>query len=234
MKIINPRTGEADYEIAPLDAAELAALTHRMRAAQPRWAARSPEERGIALRKLGTAITRHREAIIAALANDTGRFMISTIEVDGTPRLIDRWASSAPALIADASITDRPTVIPGISTSTRLIPFALVGAISPWNFPLTLALIDAIPALMAGCAVIIKPSEVTPRFIAPLMAAIAEVPELADVLVLIEGDGATGAALVEAVDILLSPARSPRAAKLARRQLGPSSLQAWNLAAKTR
>ena len=44
--------------------------------------------------------------------------------------------------------------------------------ISPWNFPLTLALIDAVPALSAGCAVIVKPSEVTPRFIRPLLAAI--------------------------------------------------------------
>ena len=65
---------------------------------------------------------------------------------------------------------------------------------------MTLALIDAIPALAAGCAVIVKPSEVTPRFIRPLMAAIAEIPELEDVLVLIEGDGATGAALIDLVD----------------------------------
>ena len=228
MKIINPRTGEADYAIAPLNVAELSVLTNRMRAAQPQWAARAPEDRGIVLRKLGAAITRHRDAIIAALTTDTGRAMISAIEVDGAPRLIDRWAGTAPALMAAASVTDRPTAIPGISTSTRLIPYALVGAISPWNFPMTLALIDAIPALMAGCAVIIKPSEVTPRFIIPLMAAIADVPELTDVLTLIEGDGATGAALVETVDYIAftgSVATGRKVGEAAARAFIPASLE---------
>jgi hypothetical protein len=43
---------------------------------------------------------------------------------------------------------------------TKLVPFPLVGIISPWNFPLAMSLVDAVPALLAGCAVIIKPSEV--------------------------------------------------------------------------
>jgi succinate-semialdehyde dehydrogenase / glutarate-semialdehyde dehydrogenase len=200
MKIRNPRTGEEDYEIVPLDAAALAGLTVSMRAAQPVWAARSPEERGAILLNLAEAIARHHGDISVALTADTGRAAISKIEVDGTIGLIKRWVSSAPALIESAIVQNRQTIIPGISTSTRLVPYSLVGVISPWNFPLTLALIDAVPALMAGCAVVIKPSEVTPRFIRPLMAAIGEVPELANILALIEGDGATGAALVTQVD----------------------------------
>jgi succinate-semialdehyde dehydrogenase / glutarate-semialdehyde dehydrogenase len=200
MKIRNPRTGEEDYEIVPLDAAALAGLTASMRAAQPVWAARSPEERGAILLNLAEAIARHFTEIATALTIDTGRAAISKIEVDGTIGLIKRWVSSAPALIESAIVQNRQTIIPGISTSTRLVPYSLVGVISPWNFPLTLALIDAVPALMAGCAVVIKPSEVTPRFIRPLMAAIGEVPELANILALIEGDGATGAALVTQVD----------------------------------
>ena len=200
MKVRNPRTGEGDYEITPLDRPALVALTTRMRQAQLTWAARSAADRATILLALGAAITRHRADLIAALTTDTGRAAISAIEVDGTPRLIARWAASAAAITDQASITDRQTAIPGISTSTRLVPYPLVGAISPWNFPMTLALIDAIPALAAGCAVIVKPSEVTPRFIRPLMTAIAEVPELTDVLVLVEGDGATGAALIDLVD----------------------------------
>ncbi len=200
MKVRNPRTGERDYEIAPLDRPALVALTTRMRQAQLTWAARSAADRATILLALGAAITRHRADLIAALTTDTGRAAISAIEVDGTPRLIARWVASAATITSQASITDRQTAIPGISTSTRLVPYPLVGAISPWNFPMTLALIDAIPALAAGCAVIVKPSEVTPRFIRPLMTAIAEVPELTDVLVLVEGDGATGAALIDLVD----------------------------------
>lgn len=200
MKVRNPRTGEQDYEIAPLSQDQLAELSSGLRSAQPEWAARSFAERSAILLKLSDALSRHADAITAALTADTGRAKISRIEVDGTIGLIRRWAAAADGIISGATAQNRPTVIPGISTSTRLVPYPLVGVISPWNFPLTLALIDAIPALMGGCAVIVKPSEVTPRFIRPLLAALSEVPEIP--LAVIEGDGATGAALIPRVDYI--------------------------------
>ena len=198
MKIRNPRTGDMDYEIAPLGPGGIGALAALLRERQARWAARDASERGDVLRAFGAVIARHRDAIAAALTTDTGRRAISAIEVDGTVRALERWAGLAPELIARAQGSPRASATPGITVSMRLVPYPLVGVISPWNFPLTLALIDAIPALAAGCAVIVKPSEVTPRFIRPLQAALAEVPDLP--LALIEGDGASGAALVEAVD----------------------------------
>jgi acyl-CoA reductase-like NAD-dependent aldehyde dehydrogenase len=70
------------------------------------------------------------------------------------------------------------------------------------HFPLLLSTIDAIPALLAGCAVIIKPSEIAPRFIKPLMTAVNNVPILKDILTFVEGDGVTGAELVENVDLI--------------------------------
>jgi succinate-semialdehyde dehydrogenase / glutarate-semialdehyde dehydrogenase len=162
VKIRNPRTGKEDYKIAPLDAERIGALAATLRAKQIVWAT---ADRKPALHALADAIERHAEAITAALILDTGRAAISRIEVTGTIRMIRRWADNAATIVAQHSVQDRATMIPGISTSTRLIPYPLVGVISPWNFPLTLALIDAIPALAAGCAVIVKPSEVTPRFI---------------------------------------------------------------------
>src|ERR1041384_3882343 len=76
-------------------------------------------------------------------------------------------------------------------------PFALVGVISPWNFPLLLSLIDAIPALLAGWAVIVNPGETAPRFIEPLARTIpADLP-----LRFVAGAGETGAAIVERVDL---------------------------------
>lgn len=127
---------------------------------------------------------------------------VSRIEVAGVQGLISRWVKDAPRLLAEHQPADVPTVHPTISYSTRLKPYALVGAISPWNFPLTLSLIDAVPALMAGSAVLIKPSEVTPRFAAPLMQTIAKVSELAQVLQLVTGGGETGQALVDLVDVV--------------------------------
>jgi succinate-semialdehyde dehydrogenase / glutarate-semialdehyde dehydrogenase len=198
MKIRNPRTGEDDYEIAPLDAAALATCAAQMRAVQIAWAAYSPSQRCKIMLKFADAIERHRTAIADALILDTGRAAISQIEIDGVIGMIKRCEGSAPFMIARASAKDRQTSISSISTSTHLVPYALVGVISPWNFPLTLALIDAISALAAGCAVIVKPSEVTPRFIRPLMMAIAEVEGLP--LTIIEGNGATGAAMIPLID----------------------------------
>ncbi len=228
MKVINPRSGEADYDIAPLSAEGLARLTARMRDAQKAWSARSPAERGAILLKLAAAIGKHHAAIADALTVDTGRKAISQMETAGIPGSLARWAKAAPDLIARHRITAHQTVHPTITTDTRLVPYPLVGVISPWNFPLTLALIDAVPALMAGCAAIIKPSEVTPRFIRPLMAAIADVPELTDVLTLIEGDGATGAALVPMVDYVAftgSVATGRKVGEAAAKAFIPASLE---------
>ena len=62
------------------------------------------------------------------------------------------------------------------------VPFPVVAVISPWNYPLILSFLDAVPALLAGCSVIIKPSEVTPRFIEIIHTILAEVPQLQPVV----------------------------------------------------
>lgn len=198
IKIKNPRTGVHDYEIMPPSTKEIAAIAGRLRKAQPEWHAIGVEARGAALIKFAAAIERHSEDLIACLANDTGRYHISKVEVKGSVGSIHRWANTAPGLLkGDVGVSSR---IPNLHYKTNLRPYALVGAISPWNFPLTLSLIDAIPALMAGCAVLLKPSEITSRFAAPLQAALTEVPEVEAVFDIILGGGETGAALIKTVD----------------------------------
>ncbi len=202
MKIRNPRTGKADHEIAPLNCKALMEEVNRLRDAQVAWAAKTADERGAILLQWADAIEADLGAIIPALTDDTGRGGISKIEAAGVPGQIRRWAQMAPQLIAEGQLAGQSTSVPTITTSTRLVPYQLVGVISPWNFPMTLALIDAIPALMAGSAALVKPSEVTPRFIKPLMETVRKIPELAEVLSIIEGDGATGAAMVDQVDYI--------------------------------
>lgn len=228
LDVINPRTGAADYAISLLAPADLATLAARMREAQKSWAARAVEERGAILRQLGDAIVRHRDSILAALTADTGRAGISRTEVDSIPHMLARWAATGPDLVTKTCTTGFQTSHPTIETDLRLVPYPLVGVISPWNFPLILALIDAIPALMAGCTVLVKPSEITPRFIRPFMAVLAEVPELNDVLALVEGDGATGAALVPLVDYIAftgSVATGRKVGEAAARAFIPASLE---------
>ncbi|MFT3964941.1 MAG: aldehyde dehydrogenase family protein [Sphingobium sp.] len=228
MQVRNPRTGAFDYSIAPLDAGAIRREASRLRAAQPAWAALPMGERMAALAALADAIEAEREGIAAALTLDTGRRRISRVEVAAVAGSLRRWASMAPDIVARLVDPPRPSVIPGIETAGRLEPYALVGAISPWNFPLILTMIDVAPALAAGCAAIVKPSEITPRFIAPLRAALARVPVLEGVFAIVEGDGATGAALVEAVDYIAftgSVATGRKVAEAAARALIPASLE---------
>ena len=196
----NPRTGEYDYEMTVLDGDAIAVLAERLRLAQPAWLAAGIDARIGALHDFAEALGRHRGAIVAALSADTGRTAIAHTEVDGVIGGIARWCAIAPGLMThDRAPLER---MPDVTIERDVDPFPLLGAISPWNFPLLLSFIDAVPALLAGCAVIIKPSEVTPRFAEPVAAAIAEVPALAEVLAFATGDGTSGAALVPEVDVV--------------------------------
>ncbi|BAY13458.1 aldehyde dehydrogenase family protein [Calothrix sp. NIES-2098] len=195
----NPRTGKFDYVIIPPPPKLLAQLCNRLRRAQVRWQQLSVEARIAALQEWKQAILAGRDRLTEALVNDTGRLSISEMEIDSFISGIDRWCKLAPELLQESA---KNTAIPFIALQQTAVPYSLVGVISPWNFPLLLSTIDAIPALLAGCAVIVKPSEIAPRFVAPLMTALNAVPKLRDVFTFIEGAGETGAALIEYVDLV--------------------------------
>jgi acyl-CoA reductase-like NAD-dependent aldehyde dehydrogenase len=195
----NPRTGEMDTWITPPTSEELAQQCDRLRAAQPTWQAADLTERIHALQQWKQAIQSHREELIQALVSDTGRLGVSILEVDSVVSSLDRWCQLAPDLLQEI---EKPTAIPFIHLKQDSVPYPLVGVISPWNFPLLLAMIDTIPALLSGCAVIVKPSEIAPRFIKPLLKTLDEVPLLRDIFTMIEGGGETGATLIEHVDLV--------------------------------
>jgi acyl-CoA reductase-like NAD-dependent aldehyde dehydrogenase len=199
IQVRNPRTGKLDYTIVPPSHDLLEQQCLRLRQGQIHWQQIGVEGRIEALQQWKQAILSQRDRLTETLVNDTGRLSISILEIDSFLSSIDRWCKLAPALLQDS---EKETAIPFIYLKQTSVPYPLVGVISPWNFPLLLSTIDTIPALLAGCAVIVKPSEIAPRFIAPLMTAIAAVPNLRDVLTFIEGGGETGAALIESVDLV--------------------------------
>jgi acyl-CoA reductase-like NAD-dependent aldehyde dehydrogenase len=195
--VTNPRTGEVDYH---LTVDEVAPAAERLRTAQADWRALGLEGRSAALTRLAAALTTHKDAITSALVTDTGRISIAAQEVNGVIGMIHGWIAQGPHLLPEQSWTSG-RVKPHMKHATEYVPYTLVGVISPWNFPMTLSFIDTIPALLAGACVLVKPSEVTPRFIEPLRTAIAEAG-LSDVLGFVCGDGRTGAALVGESDCI--------------------------------
>ena len=215
MKIRNPYTGELDYEISPPSAAELTALCGRLRAAQVKWAEAGLEHRTEVLLRWAAELDAAYGPLSAADYVDTGGCLISLMAPGIVASNVRSWAADAPGVLAAAAPSGTSSIVPTISFRTQLVPYPLVGVISPWNAPLMLSCLDLVPALFAGSAVIVKPSEVAPRFIEPLMETIRAVPELASVLTFIAGDGQTGQDLIRQVDLLCFTGSVPNGRKVA-------------------
>ncbi|MGJ3230869.1 MAG: aldehyde dehydrogenase family protein [Oceanicaulis sp.] len=213
LSVRNPRTGAQDYTFTPPSAAELDAIAARLRKAQAPWVALSMEERMAALSRWADALEAEIDAVSAALEVDTGRRRVARLEVQGAIASLRGWAVSAPLLAPKADWLEGRSN-PSLRHTGQYVPYTLVGVISPWNFPLTLSLIDTIPALAAGCAVIVKPSEVTPRFVEPLKKTI-EAAGLADLLAFAPGAGETGQAVIERCDLVCFTGSVPTGRKVA-------------------
>ena len=225
INVRNPRTGQIDYWITPPTSDRLAEICARLREAQTAWQQAGLDRRIAAMQEWKQALLSHKDELIKALVTDTGRLSESVIEFDSFISGIDRWCRLAPKLLQSEPKT---TAIPFIRLQHQLVPYPLVGIISPWNLPLLLSTIDTIPALLAGCAVVVKPSEIAPRFIQPLTKTISLVPQLQNIIAYVEGAGDTGAALIEKVDLVCftgSVATGRKVAEAAARQFIPAFLE---------
>jgi acyl-CoA reductase-like NAD-dependent aldehyde dehydrogenase len=215
LPVRNPRTGQVDYHITPPSAQEIKDTAARLRENQKAWAAAPLAHRLTVLRTFADVVDKNRDAIARAEALDTGRWRIAKESPDALIWGIRGWADNAAAILERAHLEGTSSIMPNVRYRTQLKPYPLLGVISPWNFPLMLSTIDAIPALIAGCAVMIKPSEVTPRFVEPMMDCIRQVPELAGVLTYVVGDGETGQNLIDEVDIVCFTGSVPTGRKVA-------------------
>jgi acyl-CoA reductase-like NAD-dependent aldehyde dehydrogenase len=196
----NPRSGEIDYQFYTPSAQDIADTAARLKSNQTEWLSSGVDYRISVLRKWQAALEVERENIVAALAIDTGRLKLASIEFYALLGSVDRWCNLAPDLVAQTCVQAK--AMPEVEIFSDTSPYPLLAAISPWNFPLLLSFIDVTPALLAGCSAIIKPSEVTPRFAEPLIKSILAVPELAKVLSIKTGDGITGQQLIAESDVV--------------------------------
>jgi len=228
LPVRNPRTGAIDCYFTPASNQDIAQLSDSLRKAQPAWGVASMEHRVEVMGKWAERLAAHRDELIAADSIDTGYGQISKVAPDMVINAINRTCAYAPAAFAQARRAGTSPALPHINYDTLLKPYQLAGIIGPWNAPLMLSTLHAIPALFAGCAVMVKPSEVTPRFVKPMMETIAEVPELAQVLSYVLGDGITGQAIVDNVDIINftgSVANGRKVAEACARRFIPSILE---------
>lgn len=209
----NPRTGEVDFTLQAADAGQVTALAARLREGQAHWRAIEAAGRVEVMLRWADIFEQNSQPIIDALVADTGRLTISRAEVLAVPAKVRKLCVDIFRLLETQEA--QSALLPTVSFRAQYVPYQLVGVISPWNFPVTLSLIDALPALLAGCAVMVKPSEVTPRFIEPFRATIAAVPELAAIFDFVAGDGEAGQAVIEAADMICFTGSVPTGRKVA-------------------
>jgi len=213
MKVRNPRTGKYDYELKEDTTESVVLKTTEIREAQKDWHKKTIDARVSVLQKWLESFTKFQPEIAEQLAIDTARTRISEVETNAIIGLMQAWCYRAPQLYAPPS--ERTSASANtVQIGQQWVPYGLVGVISPWNFPLLLALIDTIPALMAGCGVLLKPSEVTPRFMDGLEKSINAVPELASVLKLVRGGAEAGKAVVNNADAICFTGSVPTGKKI--------------------
>ena len=215
LPVRNPYSGAFDYQITPPTPEQLADTCERLRAAQVTWGAAPLEYRTEVLLRWADELDKAYGPLSAADFTDTGGCLISLMAPRIVAGSVRAWAADAPDVLAAAARSGTSSIMPAISFRTQLVPYPLAGVISPWNGPLLLSMLDPVPALFAGSAVIVKPSEVAPRFTEPLMETIGKVPELAEVLTFITGDGQTGQELIQQVDVLCFTGSVPNGRKVA-------------------
>ena len=200
LPVRNPRTGLWDHEIPVTSPEYIASITTALRAEQAQWAAMGVSGRAACLNRFADAVMAEVGPLGQALSIDTGRSTFAQFEAIKSVELIRMWAERAGPILNELAGAGQSGQVPAVHYQHRLIPYQVVAVISPWNVPLLLAMIDSLAALSAGCSVLLKPSEVTPRFIEPLQRALDAVPELAAVLRIVTGGPETGKAMIEQVD----------------------------------
>jgi succinate-semialdehyde dehydrogenase/glutarate-semialdehyde dehydrogenase len=197
---IDPATGEVWRQWPAISDEQIADAVGRARDAQPEWAARSLGHRRRVLRRFRHLLLERRSEIAALIERESGKPAVEAMTADVITTLdVARFLERRSPRLLGAR-----TIVPSnIATWRKRVtithePYGVIGIISPWNYPLLLPASSALAALVAGNAVVLKPSELTPAIGARLGELLHEAGVPERVMEVLPGDGATGAALSNA------------------------------------
>ncbi|WP_214318417.1 aldehyde dehydrogenase family protein [Nonomuraea sediminis] len=191
--VYDPVTGSVLRQVHEADSAVVDRAVQAARAAAPGWAALPVTERAAWMRRLADGIEARFDDLVAAEIADTGKPLEQTRTLD-----IPRGAANFRAFAEIAAQRpDDAFHLPGVLSYTVRRPLGVVAVIVPWNLPFLLMTWKLAPALVAGNAVVVKPSENTPSSAALFAEICAEVGLPAGVVNVIYGYGTAGQLLVE-------------------------------------
>ena len=223
----NAATGEVLVEVSSGTAEDVDRAVAAARAAFPAWRATSPSERTKALLTVATLVDDHLEELVALESLNCGKpLAVSREEIPGVAEIFRFMAGASRALQAPA--TDE--YLSGYLSMIRREPLGVIGAITPWNYPLLTASWKIAAALAMGNTMVLKPSELTPLTTLRFMQLVGDVlPNGAVNVVLGTGDP-VGAAIsahhdIDMVSLTGSVASGKHVMSAAARTLKPSHLE---------
>jgi acyl-CoA reductase-like NAD-dependent aldehyde dehydrogenase len=161
--ILNPATGAVAGHVHWTDPADIPAIAAGLRLAQRDWERRGANSRATVLARFATWLGEHRGEIEQLLIKETGKSAVDAAqEVPLLIMILSYYIKTMDKALAPQT---RPAALPFLAIKKITVhyrPRPVVSIIAPWNYPVANALMDAIGALAAGCAVLLKPSERTP------------------------------------------------------------------------
>src|SRR4051812_26958436 len=224
----SPADGTVVGSIADQDGAAVAATVARLRTAQAAWEAGGPAQRSAWLERYRDWLLDHDRELAQLLQQETAKpWQEASLEIPVVADHINYYARHAADFLVERHPRPHSLLTAAKRLTVRYRPYPTVGVICPWNFPLLIALVDSVPALLAGAAVAVKPSELTPLATRRALEGWREIGA-PDVFALVSGAGEAGAALVDEVDYVQftgSTQTGRRVAMRAAERLIPCSLE---------
>jgi acyl-CoA reductase-like NAD-dependent aldehyde dehydrogenase len=205
IEVENPATGQIIAQIPVVEPDQLAEVVACARDAQRVWHAMGFDGRGAVLRNVQRWMLDNVDRFIDTIVSETGKSHGDALIAEGTYAVASFgfWAKAAPKYLAEQKVKGTNPFVRGRSVAIRYEPLGVVGVIGPWNYPFTNSCGDAIPALAAGNAVVMKPSEITPLTSLLLQEVFRDCGMPDGVYQTVAGYGETGAALIDHVDFVM-------------------------------
>lgn len=193
LDLIDPATGETYGTMPVSDQSDVDAAYAAAAAAFPAWRDTTPAERQLALFRIADAMAARAEEFADLESQDTGKPRATLVadEIDQSVDQLRFFAGAARSLEGRAAAE----YMAGHTSYVRREPIGVIGQVTPWNYPLNMAVWKIAPALAAGNTVVLKPAETTPQSTLLLAEIVAEHTP-AGVFNVVLGDRETGAALV--------------------------------------
>ena len=194
LDLVNPTTGEVFAQSVVSNAEDVDRAYRAASAAFETWGQTIPSQRQAALLKIADIVEAHADELVALESENTGKPIPVTMSEE-IPPMVDqiRFFAGAARVLEGRSTGE---YMKGYTSMVRREPVGVIGQVTPWNYPMMMAVWKFAPAIAAGNTVVIKPSDTTPVTTVRMAELFADALP-AGVLNVVTGDRTTGQALVE-------------------------------------